>query len=336
MKIQLLDINKFIEKYNCGEVNNYRIGNRGTFEIGSLWDERIFGNVGSRDRKNKFGYIQFKSTFIHPVIFNLLKVCSETTSKIIDKKKNYIVSNKEYIEDTNGETGIAFLIRTLPEIDLTKMAKKEKVDNAVFLEANKSKLLIDKFIVIPAGYRDVDLSKKDAAQMMSEVNNIYKDILYINSQLSGEEYLDAILIDKLQYTLNKLITWLQLQLKGKKGILRGSMLKKRLDFSSRLVCVTDQNIPLGYVGIPWHTALAIYEPLFTYYCYKKNPAVLEAIGKFVQKDNLDFNDFNKFIKDFTVHPQIVPDDLREILQDAAKEVMKDQIVMYKRDCVWFH
>lgn len=330
MKLQLLDINKFIEKNKCGEVTNSKVTPKG-FEIGSLWDERIFGNVGSRDRKNKFGYIQLKTKLIHPVVYNTLKVCSETTSKIIDKKASYIVSNKQYIEDDHGETGISFLIRTLPEIDLQLMSKKEKIGNSSFLEANKFNILIDKFVVIPASYRDIDISKKDSMQMMSEINNLYKDILYINSQLSGDEFLDMILIEKLQNSLNKLVTWLQAQLKGKKGVLRGSMLKKRMDYSTRLVCTTDQDIPLGYIGLPWHTVLAIYEPLFTFHCYKKDPAILEDIKGFLQKESLDFNDFIKFVQDFTIHPQIVPADLQAKLELVAQEVVKDQIVMFKRD-----
>jgi DNA-directed RNA polymerase beta' subunit len=330
MKLQLLDIEKFIEKNKCGEVTNAKVTPKG-FEIGSLWDERVFGNIGSKDRKSKFGYIHFKTKVIHPVVYTMLKVCSETTSKIVDKKVNYIVSNKQYIEDVNGETGIPFLIRTLPEIDLQLMAKKEKVANASFLEANKHNLLIDKFIVIPASYRDIDISKKDSMQMMSEVNNLYKDMLYINSQLSGDEFLDAILVEKLQGSLNKLVTWIQAQLKGKKGVLRGSMLKKRMDYSTRLVCTTDQDIPLGYIGLPWHTLLAIYEPLFTHYCYKKDPSLLEEIKVFTQKNTLDFNDFIKFVQDFTLHPQIVPKELQAKLEVAASEIIKDQLVMFKRD-----
>ena len=330
MKLQLLDINGFIQKNNCKEVLNSKITPRGA-DPQSLWSETIFGTIGSRDRRTQYGYIQLKNNFIHPVIFNLLTVCSEYTSKIINKKSSYIVSNKRYIEDVNGETGIAFLIRTLPDIDLQLICKKDKLESASFLEQNKHNIIIDKFIVIPASYRDIDLSKKDSMQTMSEVNNIYKDILYINSQLSGEEYLDTILIEKLQIALNKLVTWFQAQLKGKKGVLRGSMLKKRLDFSSRLVCTTDQNIPLGYIGIPWHTALAIFEPLFTYYCYKKDPSILEDIREFLQKPTLDFNDLINFIQDFTKHPQMVPPKLQQRLEEVASIIIKDQVVIFKRD-----
>ena len=134
-----------------------------------------------------------------------------------------------------------------------------------------------------------------------------------------------------QIALNKLVTWFQAQLKGKKGVLRGSMLKKRLDFSSRLVCTTDQNIPLGYIGIPWHTALAIFEPLFTYYCYKKDPSILEDIREFLQKPTLDFNDLINFIQDFTKHPQMVPPKLQQRLEEVASIIIKDQVVIFKRD-----
>jgi len=332
MKLTILDIDKFIQKNNCKEVKNAKVSPKG-FDPESLWSENIFGPIGSRIRRTQFGYIQLKSNIIHPVIFNILKVCSEQTSKIINKKATYIVSDKVYVEDPSGETGISFLIRTLNEVDLQLMSKKEKLDSANFIEINKKKILIDKFIVIPASYRDIDLSKKDSMQMQSEVNTIYKDILYINSQLSGDIYLDEILIDKLQYNLNKLVTWFQHQLKGKKGILRGNMLKKRMDYTSRLVCVTNQEIPLGYIGIPWHTTLAIFEPLFTFYCYKKDPTILEDIKSFLKKDILDFNDFLKFIQDFTAIPQIVPPELQHKLTDIATKIIEGQSVVFKRDPV---
>jgi len=330
MKLNILDIDKFIQKNNCKEVKNSKVNPKG-FDPESLWSENIFGPIGSRTRRTQYGYIQLKTNIIHPVIFDMLKVCSEQTSRIVNKKASYIVSDKVYVEDPSGETGVPFLIRTLEEVDLQLMAKKEKLDVASFIEHNKKQIIIDKFIVIPASYRDIDLSKKDAMQMQSEVNNIYKDILYVNSQLSGDSYLDEILIEKIQYNLNKLVTWFQHQLKGKKGVLRGNMLKKRMDYTSRLVCVTNQEIPLGYIGIPWHTTLAIFEPLFTFYCYKKNPTVLEDIKAFLKTDTLDFNDFLKFIQDFTAIPQIVPPNLQQKLSDIASEIIKDQTVMFKRD-----
>jgi len=332
MQLQLLNIEKFIQKNNYKQVKNSKVTPKG-FDPESLWSENIFGAIGSKDRRNKYGYIQFNCELIHPSVFNALKVCSEYTSKIINKKTNYIVSNKTYIEDINGETGIPFLIRTLKDVDLQLIAKKDKLEAASFIEANKNNIIINKFIIIPAGYRDIDLSKKDAMQMSSEVNNIYKDLLYINSQLSGDEYLDDILIEKLQFALNRLVSWFQNQLKGKKGILRGSMLKKRMDYTSRLVAVCNQNIPLGYIGLPWHTILAIYEPLFTHYCYKKDTSLLEDIKLFLNNPNLDFNDFTKFIQDFTTHPQIIPTALQEKFKIAAAEIIKNQMVMFKRDPV---
>lgn len=332
MKLQLLDIEKIIQKNNYREVKNARLLGKG-FDPESLWSVEIFGNLGSRDRKNRFGYIQLNTELIHPVVFNMLKVSSESISKIVDKKANFIVSDKQYIEDVNGETGLAFLIRTLKDISIIKTCKKEKKDSAAFLEKNKNLILINKFLVIPAGYRDLDITKRDAMQVTSEVNNYYKDVMYINSQLTGEESLDNILIEKLQLALNRVVNWMQSQLKGKKGLMRGSMLKKRMDYSSRLVVSTSQEIPLGHIGIPFHTALAIYEPLFTHYVYKKDPAILEDIKNFLQKPDLDFNTFLKFINDFTVHPQILPEDLKVKLEHIANQIIKGQTILFKRDPV---
>ena len=60
MKLQLLDINGFIQKNNCKEVLNSKITPRGA-DPQSLWSETIFGTIGSRDRRTQYGYIQLKN-----------------------------------------------------------------------------------------------------------------------------------------------------------------------------------------------------------------------------------------------------------------------------------
>jgi DNA-directed RNA polymerase beta' subunit len=331
--LQLLDIDRFITNNKLKEVKNSKISNLG-FDPESLWSVNIFGNPGSRERKNKFAYIQLKATVIHPVVYNMLKTSSESISRILDNKANYRLHNGIYVEDQkSGETGVAFVIKTLPHIDISSICKKEKVEVAQYLEKNKNLILIDKFIVIPAGYRDIDITKRDSVQVSSELNNLYKDVLYINSQLTGDETFDSILINKLQISLIKITDWMQNGLKGKKGVMRGAMLKKRLDYSSRLVLTTNQDIPLGCVGLPWHSALAIYEPLFTNYIYKKNPELLQSIAEYLHKPEVDFNDLLKFIQDVTIHPHIIPDDLKIKLVDAIKLITQDGVVVVKRDPV---
>lgn len=332
MKIQLLDIEKFIAANNIKEVKNSKITNKG-FDPESLWSIEIFGGIGSRQRKETYGYIQLNTKIIHPTCYMMVKTCSESISRLLDHKLKYKIIDGVLKEDSSGDNGLAFLIKNFDDINLLKNCKKDKIKIAQYIEDNRKNIIIDKFIIIPAGYRDIDISTRGGIQVSSELNNAYKDCLYANSTLSGISELDVILIEKVQLAVNKIVEWMQNNLKGKKGVLRGSMLKKRMDYTSRLVASTDQNIPIGYIGIPWHTALAIYAPLFTNYVYKKDPKVLEDIVEFSQKPNFDTRDFEKFIQDFTAIPDIVPNNLKQKLEFIANEVVKDAQVMVKRDPV---
>jgi DNA-directed RNA polymerase beta' subunit len=330
LKITLLDINRFIIEHKLKEVSNVKISNKG-FDPQSIWSVEIFGSTTSKARKETFAYIDLKTKIINPNCYTMLKTCSEAISRLLDRKIKYKVVDKILKEDPAGDNGLAFLTANFDNIDLIKNCKKTKLSAAQYLENNKSIVIIDKFLVIPAGYRDRDINTRNGIEMSSDLNDCYRDIIYTCSKLSGISDIDSMIIDNVQLAVNRTLKWFQDNMKGKKGILRGSMLKKRMDFSSRLIASTDQNIPIGHIGLPWHTVLALYEPLFTNYAYNKDPAILEDIGKFIQKPSIDFSDFKKFLEDITALPQIVPDELRHKLEFIAGEIIKDGQVIVKRD-----
>ena len=330
MKIILLDINRFIIENKLKEVKNVKITSKG-FDPQSIWSTEIFGQTTARSRKEIFAYIDLKTKIINPNCYNMVKTCSENISRLLDRKFKYKIIDKVLKEDPSGDNGLGFLVANFDNIDLLKNCKKDKLAAAQYIENNKSIIIIDKFLVIPAGYRDRDINTRNGIEMSSELNNCYRDIIYTCSKLSNIAEIDDILIESIQIAVNKTTKWFQDNMKGKRGILRGSMLKKRMDFSSRLIASTDQNIPIGYIGLPWHTVLALYEPLFTNYVYNKNPTILDDIKVFTQKPDMDFSDFKKFIEDFTALPQIVPDELRYKLEFIASEIIKDAQVLVKRD-----
>lgn len=334
-----MDINRYITTNKLKECKNTKI-TKSTFDPESIWSTEIFGQIGSRERKEIFAYIDLKVKVIHPNCYNMIKTCADSISKLLDRKAKYKIVDKILKEDPNGEDGVGFLVANIDSIDLVKNCKKDKLSVAQYLEDNKAIIVIDKFPIIPAGYRDRDLKSFSGLQVNSDLNDLYRDVIYTCSKLSGIGEIDNLITDTIQSSVNHIMKWMQLKLKGKQGVLRGSMLKKRMDYSSRLVASTDQNIPIGHVGLPWHTALSLYAPLFIYYAYQKDPAILEDIKAFTQKPNMDSNDLTKFLQEITALPQIVPDELRHKLEFIASEIIKDGQVLVKRDPVlmrnnWF-
>ncbi len=353
MKLKLLDIPAEIKKEKLLEVKNANLPTGMKYDTSSLWSEEIFGKVGGRERKNRFGYVDLKGKVFHPQIYDIIKTVSEPTSKIMSRKAKFKIVDGKLVPDSNGETGLSFLIDNLDKIDLTKIAKKEKVAEARYLEKNKNKILIDKWLIVPpGGLRDIDMSRKDAARAafsQSEINNFYKGLLYTILQLEiaeGDPELRDSIIEKVQKVLVQISTWVKQNLmKGKSGLFRGSMLKKTMDFSTRIILASSPSIKLGEIGMPWHTLLKIYEPLVSYHVYSKDSerTILKKINEVLGKDPesmIDHNEFNKLLQNWGTSPELIPPELETLLKGIVHEIAKDGTVIVKRDPVlgrrsWF-
>lgn len=342
MFLQLLNIERFINENKLLEVKSYRIPFKSYDEDG-LWSEVIFGPIGSKTRSERFGYIDLKNTFIHPIVFNMLETVSDETSRIIKEKGRFIVENKKYVEDINGESGIDFLIRTLPEVKLTTFCHSHKRENADYIDSNLKHILINKFLVTPAANRDVNIFSSSGKLEVEEINNLYSKLLIFIQQLTGIPEIDGIINKKIQLQLINLVNHIKkIKMTGKKGLFRGTMLKKSLDYTTRLVLTNDPDIELGKIGLPWHTLVAIFEPFVVYHLFKKeqNLEIVMALQNYTKAETFDYNEFSKFVKDLIINPDIIPQNIKSALISVLNQFLPDQVVMCKRDPVvqrksWF-
>lgn len=342
MFLQLLNIERFINENKLLEVKSYRIPFKSYDEDG-LWSEVIFGPIGSKTRSERFGYIDLKNTFIHPIVFNMLETVSDETSRIIKEKGRFIVENKKYVEDINGESGIDFLIRTLPEIKLATFCHSHKKENAIYIDSNLKHILINKFLVTPAANRDVNIFSGSGKLEVEEINNLYSKLLIFIQQLTGIPEIDGIINKKIQLQLINLVNHIKkIKMTGKKGLFRGTMLKKSLDYTTRLVLTNDPDIELGKIGLPWHTLVAIFEPFVVYHLFKKeqNLEIVMALQNYTKAETFDYNEFSKFVKDLIINPDIIPQNIKSALISVLNQFLPDQVVMCKRDPVvqrksWF-
>lgn len=342
MFLQLLNIERFINENKLLEVKSYRIPFKSYDEDG-LWSEVIFGPLGSKTRSERFGYIDLKNTFIHPIVFNMLETVSDETSRIIKEKGRFIVENKKYVEDINGESGIDFLIRTLPEIKLATFCHSHKKENAIYIDSNLKHILINKFLVTPAANRDVNIFSGSGKLEVEEINNLYSKLLIFIQQLTGIPEIDGMINKKIQLQLINLVNHIKkIKMTGKKGLFRGTMLKKSLDYTTRLVLTNDPDIELGKIGLPWHTLVAIFEPFVVYHLFKKeqNLEIVMALQNYTKAETFDYNEFSKFVKDLIINPDIIPQNIKSALISVLNQFLPDQVVMCKRDPVvqrksWF-
>jgi DNA-directed RNA polymerase beta' subunit len=271
----------------------------------------------------------------------------------MSRKARYKVVDKKFVPDPNGGTGLSFLIDNLDKIDITKIAKKEKLTEARYLEKNKKNILVDKWLITPpGGLRDIDLTRKDSTRTafsQSEINNFYKGLLYTVLQLdiaAADPELKDNIIDKVQKVLIQISTWIkQNVMKGKSGLFRGSMLKKTMDQTTRIILASSPSVKLGEIGLPWHTLMSIYEPLVTYHVYHKDKDkkilnMLNTLAGKTEDQIVDHNEFIKMVVQYGKNPNLVPPELETLLKDVITDITKDATVIVKRDPVlgrrsWF-
>ncbi len=342
MKLKLLDINEYIEKNNLKEVTSTNIyASGGKLDPKGLFSEEIFGRLGSKERRDTFGYIQLKHKFIHPECYTIITSLDTNLSALINDKRKYKINNGEIIEDEKGESGVAFFVSIFDKINWEKLDKKHP-DHLKFVIDNKDKILIDKFLVLPAGIRDIQTSTKTGKTMIqySEITDLYKTLIQQNNTLliqPGSEIGTEIIgpmVQRIQRTLIEIDTWFKDRMKGKQGFIRKNLSKKVIDYSGRFVITTDNTLELGYVGLPFNYILKLYEPFALHYIFEKDKTCLGLIQNFLKSDlPPEISDLKRFFTKLTEDSTIIDEQLKQTLIEVAKEITKDKVVLYKRDPV---
>ena len=112
------------------------------------------------------------------------------------------------------------------------------------------------------------------------------------------------------------------------------MFSKRTDYSGRLVCVSNNKIKMGYIGLPWQAALIIYEPFAINYILYKDKTGIPLIQQEMKIETQpDITDVKRLLKKAKDNPVDILPELKDYLIEVAKEITKDKNVLYKRDPV---
>jgi DNA-directed RNA polymerase beta' subunit len=341
MRLILQNIDDFIIRNKIQQItttNIEEIGSQGQFDKNGLWSETIFGLNGTKERRTQFGYINLKTKIIHPELYKLLLNSlillkpSINGDKYINIKDGLIIETNE----DNGNTGLLYIINNFDKIDLKNKDnyKINKHNNIDYISKIKNNIVINKWIVLPAGIRDMNLNTKN--MVFSDINNLYIELINNTQMISPS--LDDLMLEtlllKIQNIVMQISIWIKFRMKGKEGIFRNSLMKKVMDYTARCVIIGNPNIKTGYIGIPWHVILTIHEPFFIHQLYNKYPDVLTMIEKYLNlKDEISIKDINNFVKTISRTPDLLPDGLKSKLIDITKIIAKDKQVLYKRDPV---
>ena len=307
MKINLLNVDSFIQRHKCQEIKNsvlFNFGNKPT-EDGLLSIE-IFGQMGSEDRKTTFGYINLNKKFLHPVTYKILTSMNRKLIQCINGTKYFSVNGKgEIVEDAEkGQTGIDFLYNNWEKFKWKLSDSFTRNDKITILtKKKKDELFIDKFLVIPPFIRDFQpTDNNDRVDAVDTINDLYSKLIrYCQStsdfSLSFLSYTNDALIQDL---LVEIYDYCTSQLSKKTGLIHRGLLGKSIDYATRSVISCpmvnanswkDVQINMGYTGVPLSQVIVLFFPFFVHEIQSWLETDLDTIKDTAKRENTSVEHF---------------------------------------------
>jgi len=301
MKIDLLDIDKFIALHACKEVTNpvyFNMGNIPTED--GLFSSEIFGYPGSKERKVIFAYTSLKRKFVHPVMYKLLTSMDKKIADLLLGKKYFSVVDGKLVEDDKeGKTGVTYFYTIFDQLKFDNTGSYRRENYLKLLKnLTKESAFIDKFLIIPAFYRDYNPSKtaNDVVKSVEEVNKMYSKLIRLSQTISeGENYdfMGVITEGTIQVLLYEIYDYFTNNLAGKNGMFHQSSLGKSVDYASRSVISAprfktdkwnDNPIRFGYTGIPLSQLVVLFYPFFIKFIQDYIAEREQELSKFLDED----------------------------------------------------
>lgn len=240
LKFELLDPQKLIDTNKLRQITNPVVfKTEGMPTEDGLLSNDIFG-ISTSDRGSIFAYIDLNGKFLHPLVYIIWTRMDTRIKHIIHGTKKYILEpNGDLTPSDKGKTGLKFLYQNVKKIKIKRTDSRKRDVNIRFIEKNIDNLFIDKCIVIPAYYRDVNTTDKFVG--IGDVNKLYNSLLIsTNTIKETADYglnMSDVVNARVQDTIVQIYNWYvdEPNLSKKNGIVRRSVLSKTTDYSSRLV-----------------------------------------------------------------------------------------------------
>jgi DNA-directed RNA polymerase beta' subunit len=280
MKLDIFDINKFIQVNQCKEVtSHFALDSTGLPDPNGLFSVDIFGRFGSQTRKINFGYVDLKRKFLHPVVYNTIQKMYTNLPQVISGEKYVVLDGKGTItnsDEVNGYTGIDFFINNWKKINWNPIESRARINKEELLSLLDSKeIFIDKWIIIPAYYRDINLSNKTSGKIsIDDLNALYIKMINLSNTESITFTASYYTQSSMQNTIQEIHSTLSKKVSGKHGIIRQAIMGKSIDYAATAVISApkinserskDQQIPFNYIGVPLYLCCALFFPFVVKY-----------------------------------------------------------------------
>lgn len=247
--------------------------NSKVFDPLGLFSTEIFGQVGSKDRLEKAGYIDLRLPILHPLCYQHLISLNKLYDGILAGKiiARYDADIGDFVEDrTNGSTGFEYFMNYLPYLQFKNPNNSQDRANRIALvkRAIPKEFWLDKLYVIPAGIRDYYIDAKGRPNI-DETNEIYRKILITTNLLRNNaiEKSNYSAYDipryKLQLLVLEVFDYIKTLVSGKKGFIEGKWASRGIMGGTRNV-LTASASPIKDLNDPSaagfnHTIVGLYQ-----------------------------------------------------------------------------
>jgi len=221
-----------------------------------LFSIPIFGRIGSPARTSRYSYIDIKVPIFHPTIYRSLLQLKSLYGEIL-QGKSYAIWNdevKDFVKSSqlDGETGFEFFVTHWKDIVFESRPSDLRAKNIELIDKYKDIALMDKVIVMPAGYRDIEI--EDDRITVNEINDLYKKLLRVSNtilpitvkddieMLNGARY-------SMQNTFNQIYDMIESMIKGKKKLMMGKWASRKIFNGTRNV-ITSSDIRSDELNAP--------------------------------------------------------------------------------------
>jgi len=249
----------------------------------SLFSYGIFGQT-TYERQNIPAYIDLKGHYLHPLTYYNLKTLDRNFESCIAGTQNFSIVDGKLTPDPAGQTGLDFLYENWEKINFRARKSVFATERIKNLE-DKASSWLDKWIVLPAFYRDVNYNE-EGRPSYDELNDKYLYIIrMVNSVSQQEQYglIANISRARIQFTINEIHDQIvDSQLRAKNGNFKKFVMGKNTDYGARLVIsapiikgerYNEVQVQFGRVGVPLATTCAVFMPF-----------VIHAVKEFLQNE----------------------------------------------------
>jgi DNA-directed RNA polymerase beta' subunit len=238
-------MDKVVEMNNLKNITGQTLYKKGDIpDENGLVSNEIFGTTIT-SRRQTYGYIDLYNHYFHPHVYLVIKALYKNIVKIISGELYCKINeNGELVEDENGETGIKFLYKNWNKINWDSKNTIDTKTSGIRVERlnllknyKKDEIFIDKMLVIPPFYRDMNSST--TGNEIEDINKQYQKLIRSSKLIKDQ----ALMFDfelyktdyEIQMTLNNIYDYFKTKLEKKTGIIRKYLMGKNVDYCTRTV-----------------------------------------------------------------------------------------------------